>query len=191
MKWRWRQRPFIICSSDHSELDPDFRPRLLINTDESRPNTVINLCNVSHVSLRWEGGEQAGVGEQVHANCHPDTTGGQYPARPAPVQRRAHQVRALQFPNTTPTHTPSACVTSLLIHLFSFLTNPKEILSSLSAAIRARQTRTSRRSWSHPMLKMLSSSRSSWGRPGDQRSETNSAVGTDRKVPSSSLWAKT
>lgn len=40
---------------------------------------------------------------------------------------------------------------------------------SLSAAIRARRTRTSRRSWSPPTPKTLSSSRSSWGRPGDQR----------------------
>lgn len=50
--------------------------------------------------------------------------------------------------------------------------------------IKARQTRTSRRSWSRLMLKMLSSSRSFWDRPGDRRSETNSAVGTDRKVQS-------
>lgn len=41
---------------------------------------------------RWESGEQAGAGEQIHANCHPDTTGGQYPDRPAPVQRCAHLV---------------------------------------------------------------------------------------------------
>lgn len=58
------------------------------------PDTdAINLCDFP----RWEGGEQAGAGEQVHANCHPDTTGGQYPARSAPVQRRAHQVRALNI----------------------------------------------------------------------------------------------
>lgn len=41
---------------------------------------------------RWESGEQAGAGEQIHANCHPDTTGGQYPDRSAPVQRCAHLV---------------------------------------------------------------------------------------------------
>lgn len=41
---------------------------------------------------RWESGEQTGAGEQIHANCHPDTTGGQYPDRSAPVPRRAHLV---------------------------------------------------------------------------------------------------
>lgn len=39
----------------------------------------------------------------------------------------------------------------------------------LSVVIRAQQTPTSRRSWSHPTRKMLSSSRSSWDRRGDQR----------------------
>lgn len=58
----------------------------------------MNLSDVSCVWNRWESGEQTGAGEQVHANCHPDTTGGQYPARPAPVQRRAHQVRSYHTP---------------------------------------------------------------------------------------------
>lgn len=53
---------------------------------------------VRHIHLlcgsRWESGEQTGAGEQIHANCHPDTTGGQYPDRSAPVQRRAHLVSA-------------------------------------------------------------------------------------------------
>lgn len=50
------------------------------------------------VCFRWESGEQAGAGEQIYADCHADTTGGQYPARPAPVQRRAHQVSQLPAP---------------------------------------------------------------------------------------------
>lgn len=48
------------------------------------------VCNIS---LRWEGREQAGAGEQVHAHCHPNSTGGQRPARPTPIQRRASLVR--------------------------------------------------------------------------------------------------
>lgn len=87
------------------------------------------------MSHRWESGEQAGVGEQVHANCHADTTGGQYPARPAPVQRRAHQVSAHQLPSPY-SHmftVTSACVSSTdqLLHVdlkhstkLWFLANP-------------------------------------------------------------------
>lgn len=94
------------------------------------------------------------------------------------------------MPETTPTHLTSLSHCGSALVLFS----EKVKATTLYAAIKARQTRTSRRSWSRPTLRMPSSLRSSWGRPGDQRLETNSAVDTDRKVraPSrlhwSSLW---
>lgn len=51
-----------------------------------------------------------------------------------------------------------------------------------TSGTKVRQTPTSRKWWSLPTPRMLSSSRCSWDRRGAQRLETNSAVAMDKRV---------